>query len=32
MTEILELSDKDVKAVTIIIFHRFEVKEKTRSW
>ena len=31
MTEILELSDKDVKAVTIIIFHRFEVKEKTRS-
>ena len=32
MTEILELSDKDVKAVTIIIFHRFKVKEKTWSW
>ena len=31
MTEILELSDKDVKAVTIIIIHRFKVKEKTRS-
>ena len=29
MTEILELSDKGVKAVTIIIFHGFKVKEKT---
>ena len=29
MTEMLELSDKGVKAVTIIIFHGFKVKGKT---